>query len=133
MAPVVDGETVPGEPELMATPPNAEGMSFTVAPTTTIAVSDEALAVGEEDSGALLINSLLLPLQENLVRTAPRPRTARRDPASLVPRRSDRLMAKSEFRDPNPEKQAKRVLVNKWERRPDERSVNRNNREPEPK
>jgi hypothetical protein len=36
----------------------------------------------------------------------------------LVPRRSDRLAAKSAFRDPNPEKQAKRVLVNKWERRP---------------
>jgi hypothetical protein len=38
----------------------------------------------------------------------------------LVPRRSDRLAAKSAFRDPNPEKQAKRVLVNKWERRPDD-------------
>lgn len=27
-------------------------------------------------------------------------------------------MGKSPFRDPNPEKQAKRVLVNKWENRP---------------
>jgi hypothetical protein len=57
-------------------------MSFTVTPTTPIAahacsaMSDEALAVGEEDSRALFINSLLLPLQENLMRTALRPRTA---------------------------------------------------------
>jgi hypothetical protein len=41
----------------------------------------------------------------------------------LVPRRSDRLAAKSAFRDPNPEKQAKRVLVNKWERRPDDAPI----------
>ena len=32
----------------------------------------------------------------------------------LVPRRSDRLAAKSIYRDPNPEKQGKRVLLNKW-------------------
>lgn len=38
-----------------------------------------------------------------------------------VPRRSDRLAAKSCFRDPQPEKQAKRVLVNKWHRRPSEK------------
>jgi hypothetical protein len=37
----------------------------------------------------------------------------------LVPRHSDRLAAKSAFRDPNPKKQAKRVPINKWERRPD--------------
>lgn len=34
-------------------------------------------------------------------------------------RRSDRLVAKSAFRDPQPEKQAKRVLLNKWNRQPD--------------
>jgi hypothetical protein len=57
MAPVMDGEAVPRELELMATPLHAGDMSFTIAPTTPIAthacpaVSDEALAVGEEDSG----------------------------------------------------------------------------------
>jgi hypothetical protein len=54
------------------------------------------------------------------VRTPSSSRGARRQPASLVPRRSDRLAAKSAFRDPNPEEQEKRVLVNKWERRPDD-------------
>jgi hypothetical protein len=49
---------------------------------------------------------------------APRRRSTRPDPASLVPRRSDRLAAKAVFRDPNPELQAKRVLINKWEHRP---------------
>lgn len=34
------------------------------------------------------------------------------------PRRSDRLAAKSAFRDPRPEKQARRVLLNKWATRP---------------
>jgi hypothetical protein len=38
----------------------------------------------------------------------------------VIPRRSDRLAAKAAFRNPNPEKQAKRVLVNKWENRPDD-------------
>jgi hypothetical protein len=45
-------------------------------------------------------------------------RHAHQEPASVIPRRSDRLAAKSVFRDPNPEKQAKRVLVHKWECRP---------------
>ena len=36
----------------------------------------------------------------------------------FVPRRSDRLAAKSIHRDPNPKKQAKRVLLNKWRREP---------------
>jgi hypothetical protein len=38
----------------------------------------------------------------------------------IVPGRSDKLAAKSIFRDPNPEKQAKHVLLNKWTRRPAE-------------
>jgi hypothetical protein len=37
-----------------------------------------------------------------------------------VPRRSDRLVTKSAFRDPPPEKQAKRVLLNKWTQRSEE-------------
>ena len=34
---------------------------------------------------------------------------------NLVPRCSDRPAAKSVYRDPNPKKQAKRVLLNKWQ------------------
>jgi hypothetical protein len=80
--------------------------------------SDDAVAASDDiDVGALFINSLRLPLQESLLHTPPR--AARQEPASLVSRRSVRLAAKAPFRDPNPEKQAKRVFVNKWERRPD--------------
>jgi hypothetical protein len=77
---------------------------------------EDATVATNTDAGALFISSLLLPVQDGLLRTPPR---QRREPASLVPRRSDRLAAKAPFRDPNPEKQAKRVMVNKWERRPD--------------
>lgn len=73
-----------------------------------------------EEAGALFIDSLLLPLQEDLVPMAPLWRAARPVPASLIPHRSDRLAAKAVFHDPNPEKQAKHVLVNKWEHRPDD-------------
>jgi hypothetical protein len=52
-----------------------------------------------------------------LVHTPPA-RRRRREPVSTAPRRSDRLAAKSVFRDPNPEKQAKRILVHKWEGKP---------------
>jgi hypothetical protein len=65
------------------------------------------------------IDSLKLPLQEPLIKTAPRPRQAHRIDDSVVPRHSDRLAAKSVFRDPQPEKQAKRVMMNKWRRRPE--------------
>jgi hypothetical protein len=66
------------------------------------------------DHGALFINSLRRPLPDPLVRTPPRSRRARREADSLVPRRSIRLAGKAAFRDPNPEKQAKR----EWKRRP---------------
>jgi hypothetical protein len=72
-----------------------------------------------EDTGAFF-ESLLLPLQEDLIPQGPRRRAARPEPASLIPCRSDRLAGKAVFRDPNPELQAKRVLVNKWEHRPDD-------------
>jgi hypothetical protein len=36
----------------------------------------------------------------------------------FILRRSDRLVAKSIHRDPNPEMQAKRVLLKKWTRKP---------------
>jgi hypothetical protein len=60
------------------------------------------------------IASLKLPLEEPLIASSPRRRVSRLDDSVFVPRRSDRLAAKSIHRDPNPEKQAKRVLVNKW-------------------
>ena len=65
------------------------------------------------------IQSFRLPLQEPLITSAPRLRVSRRNDCDLVPRRSDRLAVKSAFRDPKPENQANRVLVNKWQRRPD--------------
>jgi hypothetical protein len=72
------------------------------------------------DAGELFINAVMLPLEGGLLQAPPRPRARRREPVCVVPRRSDRLAAKAVFRDPNPEKQAKRVLVNKWENRPDD-------------
>jgi hypothetical protein len=77
-----------------------------------------------DDVGAIFINAITLPLQENLLQAPPRRRARRREPENFIPRRSDRLAAKSVFRDPNPEKQAKRVLVNKWEGRPDDAVTN---------
>jgi hypothetical protein len=77
--------------------------------------------VDEDDAGAMFVRALKLPVLEPLVQTPPCPRPRcreRRKPASVIPRRSDRLAGKSPFRDPNPEKQAKRVLVNKWEGKP---------------
>jgi hypothetical protein len=76
-------------------------------------VDDSSTQQTDADPGMDFINSLLRPIPEALVHTPPRARGARRVPASVIPRRSDRLAAKSAFRDPNPEKQAKRVLVNK--------------------
>jgi hypothetical protein len=85
---------------------------------TPVATLDDAPL--EDDVGAAFINAIKLPLQECLLQAPPHPRARRRAPENWTPRRSDRLAAKSVFRDPNPEKQAKRVLVNKWEGRPDD-------------
>jgi hypothetical protein len=83
---------------------------------------DDAVAASDDiDVRALFINSLRLPLQESLLHTPPR--AACQEPASLVPRRSVRLAAKAPFRDPNPEKQTKRVLVKKWEHKPDDAPI----------
>lgn len=70
-------------------------------------------------SPTTFIDSLKLPLETPLLNTPPRLKVARDVDDCWVPRRSDRLAAKSAFRDPQPEKQAKRVLVNKWTRRPE--------------
>lgn len=65
--------------------------------------------------GRLFADSLRLPLQTPLLQLAPPARA----PVvyDWVPRRSVRLAAKSAFRDPQPERQAKRVLLNKWSSR----------------
>jgi hypothetical protein len=77
----------------------------------------------DADPRALFIASLQLPIPESLVHMPLRSRTSCKEPASLVPCRSERLAPKYVFHDPNPEKQAKRVLVNKWECRPDESPI----------
>jgi hypothetical protein len=61
------------------------------------------------------IAGLKLPLEVPLIRSPSCLRVSRVRVEGLVSRRSDRLAAKSAFRVPNPEKQAKRVLVGKWQ------------------
>ncbi|KAK8458054.1 hypothetical protein SEVIR_3G293402v4 [Setaria viridis] len=70
-------------------------------------------------SVAAFIDSMRLPLQEPLIKSPPRTRTSRVVDDDWIPRRSVRLAAKSAFRDPNHEKQARRVLMNKWAGRPE--------------
>lgn len=85
-----------------------QDVTAAVAATTADAINDFA-------------ESFRLPLNSPLVHTPPRRKRApRQQPDDIVLRRSDRLAGKSPFRDPNPEKQAKRVLVNKWHRRPND-------------
>jgi hypothetical protein len=115
-------------PPILSSPPRlrvSQEPDYSVIPDDVDDARDDAVPTPppEVDPGMLFVNSLRLPLPEALVRTPPRSRGARREPANLVPRRSDRLAAKSAFRDPNPEKQAKRVLVNKWERRPNDAPI----------
>jgi hypothetical protein len=69
---------------------------------------------------AAFINSMRLPLQEPLIKTPPRARTTRAVDDDWIPRHSDRLATKSAFRDPQPEKQARRVMLNKWTERPED-------------
>lgn len=57
----------------------------------------DATLPNDVDPRSLFIDSLQLPLSETLVHTPPRQRAARREPTSLVPRRSGRLAAKSAF------------------------------------
>jgi hypothetical protein len=61
------------------------------------------------------IASLKLPLETPLIQSPPRLHVSRIPDENWVPRRSERLAAMSGFRDPNPEKQAKRVLLGKWQ------------------
>jgi hypothetical protein len=61
------------------------------------------------------IAGLKLPLETPLISLPPRLRVSRMRDDNWVSRRSVRLAAMSAFRDPNPEKQAKRVLLGKWQ------------------
>lgn len=70
-------------------------------------------------SATEFVDSLRLPLEVPLIKALPHARVARNAVDCWAPRRSDRLAANSAFRDPQPERQAKRVLVNKWTRRPE--------------
>jgi hypothetical protein len=60
------------------------------------------------------IDSFRLPLEEPMIKATPRAWIPRRRDADWTPRRSVRLAAKAASRDPNPERQAKRILINKW-------------------
>jgi hypothetical protein len=64
------------------------------------------------------IASLKLPLEESLIASSPIRRVSHVDDSVFVPRRSDRLATKSIHGGPNPEIQAKHVLLNKWTRKP---------------
>lgn len=79
-------------------------------PPTSVAASPSVQPTSVED----FIADLKLPLEEPLIQSPPRHRVSRVPVDNLVPRRSDRLAAKSVYRDPNPEKQAKRVMLSKW-------------------
>jgi len=59
------------------------------------------------DKSDIFIAGLKVPL----IQSPPRLRVSRVRDENLVARRSDRLAAKSVFRDPKPENQAKRVML----------------------
>jgi hypothetical protein len=104
--------------------PAAEDMEEPSAHSTVVTVDDEVAQVvtpsAQPATAATLIGSgtvptaslqnfiasLKLPLEEPLIASSPRRRVSRLDDSVFVPRRSDRLAAKSIHRDPNPEKQA---------------------------
>jgi hypothetical protein len=84
-----------------------------------------AAAVAAVDSPAVpaeslesFIASLKLPLEESLIASSPIRHVSHVDDSVFILRWSDRLASKSIHRDPNPEMQAKRVLLNKWTRKP---------------
>lgn len=69
-----------------------------------------------DDPALSFLDAIRLPLDDPVLLTPLRTRVTR-TPADdeWVPRRSTRLAAKSAFRDPVPERQAKRVLIAKWD------------------
>jgi hypothetical protein len=98
----------------------AEDVAQVVTPSAQQAATVAAVrsSVVPAESLESFIASLKLPLEESLIASSLIRRVSCVDNFVFVPRRSDRLVAKSIHRDPNPEKQAKRVLLNKWTRKP---------------
>jgi hypothetical protein len=102
----------PRQPEANGQSPAQEGRSS--------ATHSERTSTEHMPSLLGFIQAVRLPLQEPLLLTTPRAHVPRgRDVASphdeaWLPRRSSRLAAKSGFRDPNPERQAKRIMIAKW-------------------
>ena len=74
---------------------------------------------------AEFIGGLILPLDQPILVSEPRLRSSR-PPADgdqeWQVRRSSRLARKSGYRDPNPERQARRILLSKWGGRPEDAS-----------
>lgn len=60
------------------------------------------------------IAGLKAPILQPQIQSPPRVRVSRPREENLVPRRSGRLAAKSVYRDPKPEHQAKRVMLRRW-------------------
>jgi hypothetical protein len=78
-------------------------------------MASEALPSVQSISVEDFIAGLKLPLEKPLIQSPPRLRVSRVRVESLVPRRNDRLATKSVYHDLNSEKQAKRVMLNKWQ------------------
>lgn len=67
------------------------------------------------------ISGLVLPIEQPLLQEPPRLRRSMVEvDSSWWVRRSERLAAKSAYRDPQPERQARRVMLNRWEGRRDD-------------
>jgi hypothetical protein len=80
-------------------------------PPTFVTASPSAQPTSVED----FIAGLKLPLEKSLIQSPLRFRVSCVQVENVVPRRSDRLAAKSIYRDPNTEKQAKRIMLSKWQ------------------
>lgn len=76
-----------------------------------------ALTTPSAASVADFISSMTLPPDEPVLQAQPRQRRSRITHDEWQSCRSERLAAKSAYRDPHPEKQACRVLLSKWEGR----------------
>lgn len=79
----------------------------------------ETAAPAAADGAADFLDSLILPLLDPIITSTPSahaPRRRRRVDADAdwTPRRSSRLAAKSVYRDPEPERQAKKIMLGKW-------------------
>lgn len=114
-APVPDEPAVEAAGHMLPTQPDTA--AFLGATSVPAAASGSPQRL-DADPRSSFIDSLQLPLSTPLVTSPPhRRRAACCQWMDVVPRRSGRLAGKLPFCDPNPEKQAKRVLVNKWQHR----------------